>query len=87
MHIACMSLLVARQLYRRFFTLPGSAWLRGNMAHRAVHNKPLVFIASTYSFTAFCLSILVAFVTVNADNAFSASHTATGAIAAARDLR
>lgn len=59
------------------------------MAHRAV-NIPVVFIVSIYSFIAFCLSVFVVFAavqTVNADNVFSASHTATLPIAAARDLR
>lgn len=51
---------------------------------------PVIFIVTTYSFTAFCLSIFVAFAafeTVKTDNVFSASHTATVPVAAARDLR
>lgn len=71
------------------FTLPGSAWLRGNMAERELQ-MPVISLASTYYFTAFWLSIFVAFATfrsANTDNVFSASHTATVPIAAARDLR
>lgn len=59
------------------------------MAHRAVH-IPVVFIASVNFFTLLFLYVLVAVAvleTVSSDNAFSASHTATVSIAAARDLR
>lgn len=59
------------------------------MAHRAVH-IPVVFVASIYSFTSLFLYIFVAFAafeTVSTDDVFSASHTATVSIAAARDLR
>lgn len=67
----------------------GSAWLWGNMAQGALH-IPGIFIASVYSFVAFCLSVFVtfaAFDSANADNVFSASHTATAPVAVARDLR
>ncbi|TKS67340.1 GDP-fucose protein O-fucosyltransferase 2 [Collichthys lucidus] len=59
------------------------------MAHAAVH-IPVAFIASIHSFTSFCLTVFVvfaAFEAANTDNAFSARHTATVSVAAARDLR
>ncbi|KAF3843014.1 hypothetical protein F7725_001863 [Dissostichus mawsoni] len=69
------------------FYSSGSAWLRKYGAQSSAH---VVCIASIDSFTALFLSIFIAFAafeTVNADNVFSASHTATVPIAAARDLR
>lgn len=64
------------------------AW-RGNMAQRAAH-VPLVFGASVGDFVALVFSILVssvAFEPAGSDSVFSASHTATASVAAARDLR
>lgn len=63
--------------------------LRGNMAHRAVH-VPLLFGASVGDFVALVFSLLVgcvAFEPAASDSVFSASHTATASVAAARDLR
>ncbi|XP_071779234.1 GDP-fucose protein O-fucosyltransferase 2 [Centroberyx gerrardi] len=59
------------------------------MAHRAVPS-PVILIVSTQSFVKFCLSLLIVFtavVSVNSDDVFSASRTATVPVAAARDLR
>ncbi|XP_011609164.1 GDP-fucose protein O-fucosyltransferase 2 [Takifugu rubripes] len=59
------------------------------MAHRAVHILRL-WTASLYSCTlsvSFVLVTLVAFNAANADDVFSASHTATASTSMARDLR
>lgn len=61
---------------------------RGNMAHRAVH-VPL-FGTSVGDFVALVISILfgcLSFEPAASDSVFSASHTATASVAAARDLR
>lgn len=71
------------------FGVPGSALLRGNMAHRAVRILRL-WTASLYSCTLSVLLMLVtlvAFNAANADNVFSASHTATASTFMARDVR
>lgn len=59
------------------------------MAHRALH-IPLLWTASFYSCALsilFMLVTLVAFKKANADNVFSASHTATASTSMARDVR
>lgn len=63
--------------------------LRRNMAHRVVHIR-LMFGASVGDFVALIFSILIgcfAFEPAASDSVFSASHTATASVAAARDLR
>lgn len=58
------------------------------MAHRAVHILRL-WTASLYSCTLSVLFMLVTLVAfnANADNVFSASHTATASTSMARDVR
>lgn len=59
------------------------------MAHRVVH-VPFSFIALNFCFVFLFSSFFLTFAVfgkVSAENAFSASHTATAQAAVARDLR